>query len=86
MDEKSNARKEVIDFITKYKKFEDELKGMNESRNRFEDKADTDFEMMTWRFKKTVEIDVNKAWDRLTTREKEDICQNHPVVMKIWKK
>lgn len=74
MDEKK-VRLEVTDFLGKYDKFVAELKIMTDLRNKY-DAPNADFEMKRWRFKKTVEFDLDRAWEKLTAKERSEVWEN----------
>lgn len=73
MDERPNVRKEINDFIRKYNKFVEELKILSNLRDEYCGKTDTEYEMKKWQFKKTAEVDVDRAWLKLTEKEKNEL-------------
>lgn len=66
----------ITKFLDKYKIFKAELDRMAAKRNSFKGLPDVAFEMQCWKFRKTVELDVEKAWATLNPAEKEEAAKS----------
>lgn len=60
----------IEDFINKYIRFMEEVGIMSEKRNAFKGATDSSYEMNVWRFRKTAEFFVDRAWSALSVPEK----------------
>lgn len=66
------VRPEVLDFANKYDKFLIELEKLRKERAKHSS-WDSDFEMMNWKFQKTIVNPMELSWQQLTDEEKTKI-------------
>ncbi|MFA6971425.1 MAG: hypothetical protein WC208_08505 [Gallionella sp.] len=77
--DKKTVRKEVIDLQAKYRKFEESLAAMNKKRNEAQTAEElSNFEMLKWRFIKSVVEPLERAWAKLTPQEKQTFAKENP--------
>lgn len=66
-----NPRIEAL--LRKYQVFKSESERLSKRRNEFKASSDTEFEMDVWRFRKTVVVDLERAWSGLSVKEKTEV-------------
>jgi len=70
--ERPAIRKAVLEFATKLETFMNATRSLQQERNKTEDRT-PQFEMVDWRYKKTIVAPMDEAWAGLTDKEREGL-------------